>query len=209
MPHIKKEEFNLFPTPVSCYNLGAFDISDIVDVKDTITTDDHALVENGTSSYIPDCGKEYFLDKTPKIKEVIQMCVNDHARALGFDELDVGQSWCNKTPKGGRLDLHIHNGSVLSGAYYPILTEEVAPLLFRNPLYLYKTMEWFKYHSEYATVFHPVQPYQGLLVLFPSWLDHKTETEIGERFVVSFNTKYRDSNETLVSNQYDKVQASC
>ena len=70
-------------------------------------------------------------------------------------------------------------------------------------------MEWFKYHSEYATVFHPVEPYQGLLVLFPSWLDHKTETEIGERFVVSFNTKYRDSTETLVSNQYDKVQASC
>ena len=44
--------------------------------------------------------------------------------------------------------------------------------------------------SQHAFGFNTVWPSQGLLILFPSWLEHKTDTEIGNRIVVSFNTSY-------------------
>ena len=66
-----------------------------------------------------------------------------------------------------------------------------------------KGSEIVKYNPEsnvqnthhYNTIF----PQSGMLVLFPSWLEHKTEVEIGRRIIISFNGVYH-----WVANRFNK-----
>lgn len=185
--HLTKEEWELFPTPVSLYNLSDINTDSLKAALRDQVDYDYGLVDNGTTSY-PEESK--LLDNALDIKEVIQECINDYANRLGLCRLQIDTSWFNKTNKGGRLELHRHEGSVISGGFYPFPQEEVSPLLFRNPIIPYKMNETFQNNTSYANMFHEVHPYQGLLILFPSWLEHKTDKEIGNRFVVSFNTGY-------------------
>ena len=191
MMHLTKEESNIFATPISQYNLSTIPVENLLAAIETFREYDYGLVDNGISSYPAD-GKftTFLLNEVPEIKEVIQQCVNDYTDKLGLNSVRVGTSWFNKTSKGGKLELHRHDGSIVSGGFYPSLKGEVSPLLFKSPIQPYKMLEWFKEGTEYSNIFHAVQPYQGLLVLFPSWLEHKTDKEIGNRLTVSFNTEY-------------------
>ena len=44
--------------------------------------------------------------------------------------------------------------------------------------------------NQYASTGVMLKPANGQLVLFPSWLEHETDPECGERCVISFNTFY-------------------
>ena len=49
--------------------------------------------------------------------------------------------------------------------------------------------------TQYACPFFDLKPTIGQLVLFPSWLEHETDPECGERVVISFNTFYKPITE--------------
>lgn len=194
--HLTKEEWEIFPTPVSLYNLSEINTDGLREALRDQVNYDYGLVDNGTTSYPAEMvdgvriQESKLLDNALEIKEVIQECLNDYTNRLGLCKLQIDTSWFNKTNKGGRLELHRHEGSVISGGFYPFPQGEVSPLLFRNPILPYKMNETFQNDTPYANMFYEVYPYEGLLILFPSWLEHKTDKEIGNRFVVSFNTKY-------------------
>ena len=91
----------------------------------------------------------------------------------------------------GNVALHRHQGSVVSGALYIDLPDNPSPIRFKNPLIPYKMMELYTEQSNYH---QSVEIYEGLLILFPSWLEHETLPQKGKRTVISFNTLHKGAS---------------
>lgn len=106
-------------------------------------------------------------------------------------ELYVTQSWCNYSNKGDSHHIHDHANSIVSGVYYPQVTEGDQIVFHKQrsdfPLKL-KTENFNLFNSE--TWFVPVAV--GNLVLFPSSLSHNVPPVVSEttRISLSFNTYF-------------------
>lgn len=190
----RKSELDLFPTPVSLYDLSEVNLTPLLDLIDSFEKKKMYLVNNGVSTFGTGSSILDHQDLS-ELKSFISECLFDYTNRLGIFNLEICESWFNMTLPGGKLDLHRHEGSVVSGAFYPT-SEEITPLLFKTPISPYKMNELYKPNvgTQYAFGFNTVFPSKGMLILFPSWLEHKTDTEIGERLVVSFNTYYTNEN---------------
>jgi len=199
---LKKIELDLFPTPVSLYNLENVDFSALLDIIDSEQSDarEFHLTPNGKTTFRGSGSNESSIlgrQETREIRRELMKCVRDYTERLGIHNIDICESWFNITEPGGSLGLHRHEGSVVSGALYPRLMGDVSPLLFKSPISMYKMNELYRpgTESQHAFGFNTVWPETGILVLFPSWLEHTVDKEVGHRLVVSFNTYY--TNEPL------------
>lgn len=98
------------------------------------------------------------------------------------------QSWVNLHDRGGFNFLHVHEGCLLSGSYYLQVPAGAGKLVFRDPRpgvihgYVKGTVP-----NGYGDI--QLAAEAGLLVLFPSWLEHFVEPHEGEqpRISLSFN----------------------
>tara|TARA_B100000965_G_C19258108_1_gene611775 strand:- start:78 stop:656 length:579 start_codon:yes stop_codon:yes gene_type:complete len=187
---IRKNELELFPTPISLYDLSDLDLDSIVDCVEGIDKEEFHLLDNGKTDY--QIG-DNLLDNPDlvQLKEHIEHCIEDYSRKLGFVEIKLSGSWSSITDIGGRLELHRHEMSMVSGVFYPKVDCEISPLLFKNPIWQYKMAECYDFsiQSKYASFYDFIKPHSGLLILFPSWLEHKTDKEIGRRIIISFNAE--------------------
>ncbi len=98
------------------------------------------------------------------------------------------QSWINLHERGGFNFAHMHDGCYLSGCYYLKVPEGSGSLVFRDPRP--GTMHGlFKGGGVNAYKDVKLKPYAGLLVLFPSWLEHFVEPHDSDesRIVIAFN----------------------
>ena len=93
--------------------------------------------------------------------------------------------------KGGSTNLrHQHGNSTISGAYYVRAPENCGEIVFYDPrpapVYFHPKNN--KPNPLNATV-NSVNPVEGVLVLFPSYLDHSVNENKSdkERIVISFN----------------------
>lgn len=190
----KKCELDLFPTPVSLYDLSAVDITSLLEIIEQSEKKEFCLVQEGVSTFGSDMNLLDHPDLV-ELKSSILWALKDYRDRLGIFNIQISDSWFNFTKPGGRLELHRHEGSIVSGSFYPI-DNKVSPLLFKSPILPHKMNELYKpnANTQHAFGINTIVPSQGMLVLFPSWLEHKTDTEIGERLVVSFNTFYSNEN---------------
>tara|TARA_Y100000004_G_scaffold62660_1_gene70194 strand:+ start:324 stop:923 length:600 start_codon:yes stop_codon:yes gene_type:complete len=140
----------------------------------------------GLSSYEVD--REFlFKGELKPLMIKIQECINEYIRPHEelikkkiLEPVVISSSWFNILGKGQRVERHRHveswsdrNGSVVSGAYYPYVDPNSAPLIFTFP--------------QGKTITMPCA--SGSLVIFPSWVDHHTiENKTDKRITVSFNT---------------------
>lgn len=146
------------------YDLSFLDLDKILSILKNINARDHGLVGNGKSSYnfgMPIL--EY--PELNGLKIIITKLLDDYYPK----KLKLINSWFNTMHKGDELLLHRHEESIVSGAFYVNVGKDSVPLKFLN---------------------QSVKPQNGLLVLFPSELDHCTDPEKEERTVISFNTDY-------------------
>ncbi len=188
---IQKEELDLFPTPVSLYDLSYLDLDIIHENIESVEKLEFHLLDNGGTDYRIN---NRFLDRPDllELKESIECCLADYTERVGFTDLYMTGSWSNITEVGGRLELHRHERSIVSGVFHPKVDEPVRPLLFKDPIWMYKMAEEydFPHSASYPNFFNAVDITSGVLVLFPSWLEHKTDKEIGRRSCISFNTRF-------------------
>ena len=98
------------------------------------------------------------------------------------------ESWINIHDRGGFNFLHIHDGCLLSGAFYLQVPEGSGSLVFRDPR---PGVLNSPFKGPHANGHQDIQlkPEAGLVVLFPNWLDHYVEPHGNDqpRISISFN----------------------
>ena len=197
---IQKEELDLFPTPVSLYDLSHLDMDVITEVIENTPKEEFYLVDGGKTDFNVDC---YILNDPNLInlRTSIEDCLNDYSIRLGVDNIVIQNSWSSITEVGGRLELHRHEGCVVSGVFYPKLNEPISPLIVKSPISQNQMFEIYNPESNVQNRHHynTIVPQSGMLVLFPSWLEHKTDVEVGRRNIISFNGIY-----DWVANRFNK-----
>ncbi len=113
---------------------------------------------------------------------------------MGFEgqQIALSAAWFVVSPAGASNLRHCHPRSFLSGAYYVKAPPGASPLCFHDP-------RPAKLHATPSSTNFPATPYtteavncqvrEGLLVIFPGWLDHSVPAHRaeGERVVLSFN----------------------
>ena len=180
--HYQPRHYPAFPTLISSFDLSGHPTEKtVMEMIDTWErTGDHALVHEGQSSYIT--GDEMFLNDIRLIDlwKTIQECCDIYCQECGIDYTLY---------KGGSVNAHRHERSVISGAYYPKCDDESAPLIFESPLQPYQMNMNNINQTQYNQYFLDFNPAPGLLVLFPSWLRHSVPPNgADKRYTISFNT---------------------
>ena len=188
---IRKEELNLFPTPISLYDLSHLDMDIISNVIEDTPKDKFKLIDNGKTDF----NTNSFILNHPDLfdlKDSIEECLYDYSMRLGTANIVIYNSRSSITEIGGRLELHRHEGFVVSGVFYPKVDVPLSPLVVRSPILQNQMFEIYssKIDAQYKQHHNNIFPHSGMLVLFPSWLEHKTDVEIGRRTIISFNGTY-------------------
>ena len=98
------------------------------------------------------------------------------------------QSWINLHDRGGFNFLHVHEGCLLSGSFYLSVPVGSGKLVFRDPRpgVIHSCVKGAVANG-YSDIH--LTPAAGLLVLFPSWMEHFVEPHDNDepRISISFN----------------------
>lgn len=116
------------------------------------------------------------------------------ACAMALGEMGRGrdafqlQSWVNLHERGGFNFLHMHEASLLSGSFYLKVPVGAGVLTFRDPRpgVLHGIIKG-SVPNGHADI--QLKPSTGLLVLFPSWMEHYVEPHESDepRICIAFN----------------------
>lgn len=159
-----------------------------LEIVNTYEKTNHGLLDKGLSSF--DTCQILFEPELEELRIRIEYHINMFAKYLGIKEVYLSNNWFNVMEKDGIVKPHRHEGSVISGAYYIRAPEGSAKLHFVNPLIPFKMTEVYSFETEYNKTSQNVECLEDLMVLFPSWLEHFTDSNNGEnRTVISFNTR--------------------
>ena len=193
---MKKENFAIFPTLVSAFDFSGHSQEqvclDIINDYDNMT--DHALIKGGKSSFV--VGDEQFLfdKRLDKLRWDIQGAIDSYCDDAGLEPSLLSTSWFNVMEKGANVEKHRHEGSVVSGAYYPIVENGSAPIVFESPIRTPRMAEIHNKATDFTANNMEFEPKSGMLILFPSWLYHYSlPNKTAKRITISFNTYHKTS----------------
>jgi len=183
----------IFPVPIGEYDLNNHsDLNKLLEIIHKPKYNrKHELVKKGTSSYIT--RKDILhLNELKNLKKSIQECINHYSDFLGYETSKIQNSWFNIMEKEGKITPHQHYGSIISGAFYPLLEENSCNLIFHSPLNtFFHAFTPIKSSKNFTKIKFSVPIKQNYLYLFPSALIHETEkNKSPKRIVLSFNTQY-------------------
>jgi uncharacterized protein (TIGR02466 family) len=109
------------------------------------------------------------------------------------------QSWVNLHDRGGFNFLHLHEGSLLSGSFYLQVPPGSGQFVFRDPrpgvIHGYVKGGVPNGHADIH-----LAPSEGLLVLFPCWMEHYVEPHDNDepRITIAFNANEPDGEQAEV-----------
>ena len=200
----RKADYLLFPTLVQVWNLE--DHADQKLVVETMESfSDETLMKwpvdigkgKTSSRYFDVVSKTHktanFLDREEFkiIKQDIQNCVDEYCMTCGLEQAVIAKSWFNIQEEDGHVNEHRHELSIVSGAYYPYCDKDSAPTVFTSPVLGPKMAEVHNNATEFTADKMEFVPKTGMLVLFPSWLYHRSlYNKSKKRLTISFNTHH-------------------
>jgi len=195
---------NIFSVPIYSVN-----IRDTVDIDLFVRkVKELPMKEFKSNQHIKDRYVSTFEDKTPlldrdfcvDLKKEINNHIEQLSSYLRIKTPELANSWANIINKDYFIGAHAHHGSIFSGAFYPNSTDESASLVFNNPFNSIENEYAYKDLPRLWEKFHGIKPETGLLILFPSYLNHLTgKNNMDNRITVSFNTIYH----SIVSNKWE------
>ena len=121
----------------------------------------------------------------PLAFEISEFCKSIN---LGINEIVIPQMWINVNKKNDWNAIHSHGQYNLSGTYYVKVPKDSGQIVFRDPrpsaisnLFMVNTFD--------KGEFRKVKTIEGLLILFPSYLDHFVEPSNADedRISISFD----------------------
>jgi uncharacterized protein (TIGR02466 family) len=91
-----------------------------------------------------------------------------------------------KVGKGSYHPLHAHSGSLVSGLLYLTDCPDGAPIIFKDPRDYYKYISyepiWGRNRDTYSLFpEYVVKPEKGMLLFFPSWLEHEVPKQNSDK----------------------------
>lgn len=182
--------FPIFPTLISCFDLSDHpSLGKVVDIIENGNHNlrPHGLLKEGLSSI----GNTDFLalKEIEDLRDAIQGAVNIYTKEAGLEACTIAHSWFNILTYDHEVKPHRHEGSVISGAFYPYVDEGSVGLNFESPLKPLKMNDITESQTQYSSYTSSIEARTGLLILFPSWLVHYTDPNQSEkRMTISFNT---------------------
>ena len=134
-------------------------------------------------------------DETPKkfiyaVSLNINTAFNDMDWDIEKQIIKIKSIWAIINEKGASNERHHHGNSALSAAYYVRAPKDCGDIVFYDPrpapVFSHPIAK--KPNILNATV-NSITPDEGLLVLFPSYLDHSVKPNLSsnQRIVISFN----------------------
>lgn len=124
------------------------------------------------------------------IKENINTSLNDMNWDINLQSVKIQNMWAIINKEGAWNQKHQHGNSDLSAAYYVSASDNCGDIVFYDPrpARVYKHPIAKSPNNLNATV-NSIKPKPGLLVLFPSYLEHSVNPNLSneERVVISFN----------------------
>ena len=116
--------------------------------------------------------------------------VNEFCSTVGFysKKFLIHSSWFSKFDSGNYAHLHNHGPADISGVYYVKVPENSSNLYFETPNRHLETSVVFNELAERSEL----QPREGMLVLFPGWLQHGVVPSMSDktRVSMSFNLSF-------------------
>lgn len=125
------------------------------------------------------------------LRKKIDLKVKTYVQKLDLDlegrPLKMSTCWVNIMPPSAYHSLHLHPMSVISGTYYVSIPKHSSALKLEDP-----RMNHFMSRPAYKGGRSPgvtLQPKEGHLVLFESWMRHEVPAQQGDghRVSISFN----------------------
>ena len=152
-------------------------------VKNTKSKNHGLLLGDATSSH--DTGN--ILEKDTPIYDKIVKKLNEYTSAMGLYDANISHSWFNIQKPNSMIDVHNHHNSKISGALYLNVDEDSSKLIFHD-IHPFHNLRERTQDNEYNFHRYSIKPTVGMLVLFPSWLNHSGGVnQSKERIVISFN----------------------
>jgi uncharacterized protein (TIGR02466 family) len=158
-------------------------------------TDDYInkVIDYGKNNIKENGQTEGNLHKTELFEPLAKIFINavcSHAEELGFadNEFVITQMWLNCYVKDDFLDIHTHPNSIYSGVFY--IGENLKHgTIFLKPTPGNQVEIQAKTMNEYTTDSAIIKPENNLLVIFPSYLQHRAEKNLEDknRYTISFN----------------------
>ena len=103
-------------------------------------------------------------------------------------KLGLSNAWININPKGTWNSVHAHPCSVISGVFYVATDQNTGNIVFDSGS-ASKHYRFNAFNSDMflrSAIYHP---YDGMIVLFPSWVEHEVTVNKSDktRISIAFN----------------------
>lgn len=122
------------------------------------------------------------------LEKIIDKHVRTYIKSLKFEftarpQIWMNSCWANVMPAMAHHSSHIHPLSFISGTYYLKVPKQASSIKFEDP-----RLVAFMGSPQRSSHFE-IQPREGQIVLFESWLRHEVPAHTGkqERISISFN----------------------
>ena len=121
----------------------------------------------------------------PLSAEISEFCKSIN---LGINEIVIPQMWINVNKKNDWNAIHSHGQYNLSGTYYVKVPKDSGNIVFKDPRPAAMTNN-FMVNTFDKGEFRKVKTIEGLLILFPSYLEHFVEPSNADedRISISFD----------------------
>lgn len=157
-------------------------LEQFIEFDKTLLNNQGSMRGNGICSYVD----RRDLHLLPEFKTVVDF-ITDQAiiywQELNYDTVytpKIEEMWYNVYKKDSFIDLHNHAPRVLTGSFYLSKKSNISNIVFENPLSTLLKHQPYKidkntYHTLFEEEFNAES---GDLVLFPGWLNHRTNNNV-------------------------------
>ena len=124
------------------------------------------------------------------ISPILNEAINDMGWDLEKNKPEITSMWTIINPTNASNSRHIHSNNFISAAYYIKAPANCGSISFYDPrsANVIRTPKISNYNKLNSDIFS-IEPKEGLLVLFPSYLHHSVAMNLADddRIVLSFN----------------------
>tara|TARA_Y100000004_G_scaffold122007_1_gene137165 strand:- start:3698 stop:4291 length:594 start_codon:yes stop_codon:yes gene_type:complete len=188
------EQLNLWITPV-WWGMTNLDnevmykkIKELQSKTDTVYLSNLGGFQSATDRYDMMTTDPVFQPLRNLILHVIEKELNFKAK-----KFEVDRMWCNVNTRDDFNMIHSHGQFQFSGAYYVRAPKDSGQIVFRDPRPAAITNEYVTSQFNGGEVYR-IEPEEGKLLIFPSYLDHMVmpSKSDDDRVSISWNIKVTD-----------------